>query len=253
MEFLYVLFFSDEKIIKNAKNTEISTDIWNADNDSLLPIQTSLLHIFSHILFTDLVVVIVEGPTDVQILRSISEYLHQQNKVSLRDNIFIIPSHGAKNMIPVVQLLKSKNAKVIPILDSDDIGKHAELKIKSLDITPIMIKNNMPNATIEDLFNKKEYLEAIKKIYPKCKIDDNELLESNSQIIHHVRDSDKSIEKWKIIEQLAKSCGKLSEYSLQNFENLIRSINSAVDTHANPTKAKSKQYSSITKVPLPHN
>ena len=236
---------------KNTKDTKISTDIWNADDDSLLPIQTSLLHIFSHTLFTNRVVIIVEGPTDVQLLTSISEYLRQQGKKSLHDSISIIPSHGAKNMITTVQLLKSKNAKVIPILDSDDLGKYAESKIKSLDITPIMIKNNTPNATIEDLFEKKEYLNAVKKIYPKCRIDDNELTESNSQIIRHVRDSDKSIEKWKITEHLAKSCGKLSEYSLQNFENLIKSINNDINTHTDP--AKSKQDSSITKVPLPHN
>ena len=37
---------------KNTKDTKISTDIWNADSDSLLPIQTSLLHTFAHILFT---------------------------------------------------------------------------------------------------------------------------------------------------------------------------------------------------------
>ena len=234
---------------KNTKDTKISTDIWNADSDSLLPIQTSLLHTFSHILFTDRVVIIVEGPTDVQLLRSISEYLRQKGGKSLHDNISIIPSHGAKNMITTVQLLKSKNAKVIPILDSDDLGKYAESKIKSLDITPIMIENNMPNATIEDLFEKKEYLEAVKKIYPKCKISDNELSKSNSQIIHHVRDSDKSIEKWKITEHLSKSCGKLSEYCLQNFENLIESINSAIDTHTEP--AKSKQNSSITNALLP--
>ena len=84
---------------KNTKDTEISTNIWNADDDSLLPIQTSLLHTFSHVLFTDRVVVIVEGTTDVQLLKSISEYLHEQDREFLRDNISIIPSHGAKNMI----------------------------------------------------------------------------------------------------------------------------------------------------------
>ena len=235
---------------KNTKNTKISTDIWNADNDSLLPIQTSFLHTFSHVLFTDLIVVIVEGPTDIQILKSISEYLRQQGKEFLYDNISIIPSHGAKNMITSVQLLKNKNAKVIPILDSDDPGKRAELKIKSLDVTSIMIKNNTSNATIEDLFEKKEYLDAIKKIYPKCKID-KELSKSNSQIMRHVRNSDKSIEKWKIIEQLAKSCGELSEYSLQNFENLIKSINNAIDVHTESAKVKSKQDLNTTKVSLP--
>ena len=85
------------------------------------------------------------------------------------DNISIIPSHGAKNMITSVQLLKNKNGKVIPILDSDDPGKRAELKIKSLDVS-IMIKNNTSNATIEDLFEKKEYLDAIKKIISQMHI-----------------------------------------------------------------------------------
>ena len=238
---------------KNTKNTKISTDIWNADDDSLLPIQTSFLHTFSHVLFTDLIVVIVEGPTDIQILKSISEYLYHQGREFLCDNISIIPSHGAKSMPSIVQLLKSKNAKIIPILDSDELGKNAESKIKSLNITPIMIKNNTANATIEDLFEKKEYLDAVNTIYPKCRIDDNKSFNSNSQIIRRICDNDKSIEKWKITEHLAKSCGKLSKYSLQNFESLIGSINNAVDTHSKTTKAKSKQDSSITKVHLPHN
>ena len=235
---------------KNTKDTEISTNIWNADDDSLLPIQTSLLHTFSHVLFTDRVVVIVEGTTDVQLLKSISEYLHEQDREFLRDNISIIPSHGAKNMISVVQLLKSKNAKVIPILDSDNPGKNAESKIKTLGITSIMIKNNTQNATIEDLFEREEYLDAVKKIYPKCKIN-NELSKSNSQIIRNVQNNDISIEKWKIIERLAKSCGKLSKHSLENFEDLIKSINNAIDVHAE--SVKSKQKSSTTKVPLSPN
>ena len=234
---------------KNTKDTKISTNIWNADNDSLLPIQTSLLHTFSHVLLTDLIVVVVEGSTDVQILRSISEYLDHQGREFLRDSIPIIPSHGAKSMPSIVKLLKNKNAKIIPILDSDELGKNAELKIKSLNITPIMIKNNTTNATIEDLFEKKEYLDAINTIYPKCRIDGNKLLNSNSQIIRHICDNDKSIEKWKITEHLSKSCGKLSKYSLENFENLIESINNAIYAHTDP--AKSKQDSSITKVPLP--
>ena len=234
---------------KNTKNTKISTNIWNADNDSLLPVQTSLLHTLSHVLLTDLIVVVVEGSTDVQILRSISEYLHHQSREFLSDSIPIVPSHGAKSMPSIVQLLKSKNAKIIPILDSDELGKNAELKIKSLNITPIMIKNNTVNSTIEDLFEKKEYLDAINAIYPKCRIDGNKLSNSNSQIIRHICDNDESIEKWKITEHLAKSCGKLSKYSLENFENLIRSINNAIDAHTGSTK--SKQDSSITKVSLP--
>ena len=174
-------FMIDNKIVdiksvhedKESGYTKISKDgEWPKDKDALFPIRVGWWYNVFNAYIQDKIHLIVEGPTDVLILNSISKELDKQSKTHLFSDILVVPGEGKKTRL-LVSLLFAQDVTMILFQDSDKAGRDRSDQIKhDYNIHYLLIPKT--DSSIEDLFPEDMYLTAVKKIYPDLLIDFND-------------------------------------------------------------------------------
>jgi predicted ATPase len=148
----------------------------SGDSRTLFPLQAALGYDLAQSLFVGPNNLIVEGVTDFWFLSAISQYLKDQNGISLDQELTITPAGGAQKIPYLVALLSSEQLHVLVLLDQekDSLATKDEL-VKSkliLDgcvtfVTEAFNKNIPAEADIEDLLEPSIYIDLVMQSYAR--------------------------------------------------------------------------------------
>ncbi len=171
--------------------TKVSEDVWPRDSDSLFPLQAALGYQLAQSLFISKRQLIVEGITDLWLLKALDYALGVLGRARLRQDIVIVPSAGLSKLFPLASMLVGHNIQVAALLDGDEPGRREGKKLtekllsgkdrRCLFIGDFLTKKD---AELEDIFPEEEYLAAVEEAYPGVSLD----FTADEKSIHSVVD-----------------------------------------------------------------
>ena len=156
---------SNEQLPKDEDGTKVLTNVFDATNDSLFPLQGALGYEIHQTLFIGPNSLVVEGPSDMLYLRAISGALEREGRTGLSDDWTLTPVGGSGKVPTYVALLgPQKGMKVATLLDIqtsdrsliEDLYKKRLLKRKNVMTYADVLDQN--EADIEDLFSRELYV-----------------------------------------------------------------------------------------------
>lgn len=153
--------------------TKVSENVWPRDSDTLFPLQAALGYRLAQSLFLSKRQVIVEGITDLWLLKAFDQALAKKGRIGLRSDIIIVPSAGVRNLLPLASMLVGHNIEAVAILDGDEPARREGKKLNDkLFVRSLFIGDfaNSEDAELEDIFTETEYIAAVSAAYPKIEI-----------------------------------------------------------------------------------
>jgi len=160
--------------------TIISEDVSSSDPRTIFPLQAALGWTIAQNLFISERNLLVEGPSDLIYLRTMSAFLEAAGRVALRDDVTIVPAGGLDKVVTFVALLGASGLKLAVFHDHHgapeqslmDLVKQKMISSKAIlnasqfrDITKVG-KIGKPSDT-EDLFGVDMYVSYFNKVYAK--------------------------------------------------------------------------------------
>lgn len=155
-------------------STRVSEDIWPRDKDSLFPLQAALGYQLAQSLFVGKKQLIVEGLTDLWLLKAVSIALRALGKTALREEIVIVPCAGVTKLLPLASMLTGHDVDVAALLDGDEPGRREGKKLvdkllagedrKCLFIGDFL--GRPKGGEVEDIFPEADYLSAVATAFP---------------------------------------------------------------------------------------
>jgi len=152
--------------------TKVSEDVWPHDKDSLFPLQAALGYQLAQTLFISKRQVIVEGLTDLWLLKALDQSLAAKGQTRLRQDLVLVPSGGLSKLFPLASMLVGHDIEVAALLDGDEPGRREGKRLvekllagedrKCLFIGDFTSSND---AELEDIFPEEEYLSAVEEAY----------------------------------------------------------------------------------------
>ncbi|WP_246327757.1 ATP-dependent nuclease [Candidatus Competibacter phosphatis] len=122
-----------EQLPKDQDGTKVLTNVFDATDDSLFPLQGALGYEIQQTLFIGPNSLVVEGPTDMLYLRAVSAQLEREGRVGLSENWVITPVGGSGKVPAFVALLAPQ---------------------KGINVATLLDIQNSDRALIEDLYKK---------------------------------------------------------------------------------------------------
>ncbi|MBU0973873.1 MAG: ATP-binding protein [Proteobacteria bacterium] len=162
----------DGIIPKEQDGTKVITEVLDATEDSLFPLQGALGYDIYQSLFIGPYSLVVEGASDLLFLQIISGYLSSQKRTSLDERWTITPVGGAGKVPAYVSMIGSQKGMVVATLI--DIDNKNQQKIDDLFKKKLLSKRNVltfneftktAEADIEDMFGEDFYLDLINHEY----------------------------------------------------------------------------------------
>ena len=152
--------------------TKVSEDVWPRDKDSLFPLQAGLGYSLAQSLFISKRQLIVEGLTDLWLLKALDQALAARGGRRLRGDVVIVPSAGVSKLLPLASMLIGHDIEVVALLDGDEPGRREGKKL----VDKLFAGDNgrcifigdfagHPAAELEDIFPEVEYLSAVAEAY----------------------------------------------------------------------------------------
>lgn len=158
--------------------TRISEDVWPRDKDTLFPLQAALGYQVVQSLFIAPKQVIVEGMTDMWLLKALNHALGHKGRVQLSPTTAILPAAGATKMAPLASLLLAHDVAFVALLDGDEPARRAGKKLseqlfngdgtRCLFVADVL---GVESGEIEDVFAGEDYFSAVKLAYPGLELD----------------------------------------------------------------------------------
>ena len=154
---------SDEK-----QGTKVITEILEATSDSLFPLQGALGYEIYQTLFIGPNSLVVEGPSDLLYIQTVSALLQQRGKTGLHRDWTITPVGGSDKVATFVSLLGANtNLNIAVLVDYqkkdqqkiENLYKKKLLKKKQVLTYADFVGNN--EADIEDMFTPDFYLQLV--------------------------------------------------------------------------------------------
>ena len=229
--------------LETNEGSTISDSIQEKDPNTLFPLQAALGYDIAQNLFISKNNLLVEGPADLIYLTVVSSILESEKRIFLNDNITIVPVGGLDKVATFISLLRGSKLNIACLLDTftdqkgkqkvDDLVMHKIIKEKNICFFDEFSNNGKTTADIEDLFDKKEYLELFNQTFNK----------EHKEV--KLSDLDSSLDT--ILKQINKVIGKkrfnhyrpantlnglgvdkkyFSAKTLENFEKMFEKINS---------------------------
>jgi predicted ATPase len=168
---------------------QVSTDVLAVHGDTLFPLQAALGYDLAQNLFVGGHNLIVEGPSDLVFLLTMSDHLAMLGQESLDQKWTIVPVGGIDKIPTFVALLGAHldvtvlidatgapNQRLLDMVNRSLLDSHRLLSIDRV--------TGKPNSDIEDLFTNSEYLNFYNKAYnDTLTLSD---LRGNDSIIHRI-------------------------------------------------------------------
>jgi len=165
---------------KDKIGTTLSSNLSGSDPRTIFPLQAALGWTLAQNLFISAKNLIVEGPSELTYLQTVSGLLEAEGGAGLRSDVTIVPVGGMSNVSTFVSLLGSNNLKLSVLHDYngapdqklDDLVKQKLLAAKSvLNFSQFRDLEKMNQNTIasdiEDLFEPAMYLDYFNKTFSK--------------------------------------------------------------------------------------
>ncbi|MDA4121846.1 MAG: ATP-binding protein [Thaumarchaeota archaeon] len=216
--------------------SKVSVNGWPKDRDSVFPLRAALGYAVTQSLFRSGKQLIVDDVTDYLILNAMSELLIKKGKQGLRNDIVVVPSGGASDLVPLATTMAANSVSYKALLDgsASSLNKgdvsHAEL----LEGSFLVSKYTKDGGTgVEDMFPEL-YLKAVSKAYPKASLQFNESEAKMTGVTKKVdaifaRTGAGKFERWRagrlVAEWIFNKSGDVPDSSKQAFERLFNDIN----------------------------
>ena len=165
---------SDDELPLDQQGTKVFTDVLEADEGSLFPLQGALGYDIAQTLFIGPNCLIVEGVSDLLYLSTMSGVLASKQRTGLSDAWTITPVGGSDKVTTFVSLLGSqKKMKVATLID---FQRRDQQTIENLYKKKLLTKKNVhtfarytgtSEADIEDMLEPQLYLDAVNAEYTK--------------------------------------------------------------------------------------
>lgn len=174
--------FDNVRVVEDKEKigTVISSNVNDSDSRTIFPLQAALGWTIAQNLFISKNNLLVEGPSDLIYLKSVSGMLNSENRIGLREDITIVPVGGLDKVVTFIALLGANGLKIVVIHDFrgvpeqklNDLIKQKIIPQKSVlnasqfrDLSKIG-ENGLPS-DIEDLFTPSLYLDYFNKTFKK--------------------------------------------------------------------------------------
>ena len=163
---------SDDELPKEEQGTKVFTDVLEADEGSLFPLQGALGYDIAQTLFIGPNSLVVEGVSDLLYLQTLSAALQARGKKSLSASWTITPVGGSDKVPTFVALLGSQ--KKLNIATLIDFQKKDKQTIENLYRKKLLDKKNVKTfvdftntteADMEDMFDPQFYLNLVNAEY----------------------------------------------------------------------------------------
>jgi predicted ATPase len=163
-----------EQLPKDQDGTKVLTNVFDATDDSLFPLQGALGYEIQQTLFIGPNSLVVEGPADMLYLRAVSAELEREGRTGLSEDWIITPVGGSGKVPAFVALLapqKGMNvATLLDIQNSDralieDLYKKKLLKKKQVATYGDFAEKS--EADVEDMFERDFYVALVNAEFAK--------------------------------------------------------------------------------------
>ena len=224
--------------------TRVSEDVWPRDKEALFPLQAALGYRLAQGLFISKRQLIVEGLTDLWLLKAMDIVMDGRKRTRLRPDIVIVPGAGVNNVVPLASMLMGHNVEVCVLLDGDEPGRRVGKKLVA-DLLGaaggicLFIGDfaDRSDAELEDLFPEDEYLLAVQEAYPEVEFVFTSEEGGLSGAVARVEALFKRLglgrfEKWRpagvLRDRIVAKPEAISEKTITAFEQVFTSVNAAI-------------------------
>jgi hypothetical protein len=161
-----------DELPEQERGTKVISDILEATEDSLFPLQGALGYEIYQTLFVGPNNVVVEGVSDLIVLQTISALLERRGKISLSPKWTITPVGGTDKVPTFVAILRSQKGMITTTLI--DIQAKDRQLIENLFKKKLLKKQNVntyadflgrEEADLEDMFGDEFYLGLVNEEY----------------------------------------------------------------------------------------
>lgn len=163
-----------EQLPKEKDGTKVLTNVFDATDDSLFPLQGALGYEIQQTLFIGPNSLVVEGPADMLYLRAVSGHLEREGRTGLSEQWVITPVGGSGKVPAFVALLAPQKrmniATLLDIQNSDrplieDLYKKKLLKKKQVATYADFAGKS--EADVEDMFERDFYVDLVNAEFAK--------------------------------------------------------------------------------------
>lgn len=221
--------------------TKVSEDVWPNDSDTLFPLQAALGYQLAQSLFISKRQLIVEGLTDLWLIKAFDQGSAKKSKTRMRSDVIVIPSAGISHLLPLASMLIGHDIEIVALLDGDEPARREGEKLKKKLLSDHKILfigdfTNNKNAEIEDIFTEEEYLSAVHEAYPEIDITFNPSEKSISGINNKIQALFKrkdlgKFEKWKpdaiLRDRIGNSPDSISPQAYNIMTRIFEEVNNA--------------------------
>jgi len=224
-------------------STKITEDTWPKDADTLFPLQAALGYNIAQGLFISKRQLIVEGITDLWIVKALKIALAKLGRETIRDDVVVIPADGTGKLLPLACMLVGHDVEVAALLDGDEPGRREGKKLTEKLLQReaqrcIFVGDFTDNqkAETEDILTEGYYLEALKETFPSVQVDFIEEENKIDGIVNKVeamfqRKGLGKFEKWLVSQavrdKMLESPDKIPKQTVDIAEKIFQSINKA--------------------------
>ncbi len=161
----------DDRERKKSIGTKVSSDALATDSDTLFPLQGALGYELTQSLFVGPNTLLVEGPSDILYIQSVSNCLKNMGRTSLSSKWTLSPSAGVDKMMPLVSLFVGNNINVAVLTD---VAKGNKMALRRLEASGILSDNHVHRITdfidedegdIEDMLSPQLFTKLINKAF----------------------------------------------------------------------------------------
>jgi predicted ATP-dependent endonuclease of OLD family len=165
---------SSEELLPEEDGTKVFTDVFQANNDSLFPLQGALGYEIYQTLFVGPNNVVVEGVSDLLYIQTISSILETSKREGLSSKWTITPVGGSDKIPTFVALLgnqKGLNIATLIDIQSKDAqtieNLYKKRLLKQSHVLTFADFTGTKEADIEDMFDTSFYLKLVNEEYKK--------------------------------------------------------------------------------------
>ena len=222
-------------VLEKEDGTHISESVQEKDPNTLFPLQAALGYDLAQNLFVAKKNLLVEGIADLTYLTILSSILNENGRVSLKDDIVIVPTGGADKIATFVSLLRGNELNMVCLLDTFT-DRSAQARLNNLTVQNIIKEKkiifyhdvlNRKFADVEDMFSVEDYLNLYNGAFAKniCRADIDDSLPILPQL--KKLNNGKDFNHYTPANYLAKNVSslRLSDETMEHFENLFQTVN----------------------------
>jgi len=153
------------------EGVKVSSECLSVDANTVFPLQAALGYSLAQTLFLGPNCLLVEGPSDLLYLQTMSAILSSARREALSEKWVVTPVGGADKLATFVSLIGANDLNVCVLMDISNKDKQ---RVDNLERSHFLDRNKIiqlnefvagKEADIEDLFTEKEYLALVVSAY----------------------------------------------------------------------------------------